>query len=150
MKRTGFSYESKMRSYQKMLKKKRSRISKKIPKRKRCKVKEDRGHQDAKKRNKEYKRLRQDFLLENPRCQFVDSEGNQCTNQATDVHHKAGRAKYHNRVDTWMATCRECHMERIHGDPEYAYKMGYLINAQKLARQEELENFEKNGNFLKQ
>lgn len=33
----------------------------------------------------------------------------QCTQNATDIHHKKGRGKYYLVVNTWMAVCRTCH-----------------------------------------
>jgi len=151
LKRTGFSEESRRKSYEKMMQKKKASFNKKIPKRKKkTKVKTPKMSQDAKEKNKQYKALRKGFLQAHPRCQFVDGEGIRCDNHATDVHHKAGRAKFHLRIDTWMAVCRDCHSNKIHGDPEYAYQAGFLVNALKLMRKEELESFEENGNFLKQ
>lgn len=54
----------------------------------------------------EYTKKRTAFLALHPICQarLID-----CTRDATDVHHKAGRGENHNNVSTWLAVCRSCH-----------------------------------------
>ncbi len=65
--------------------------------------------QKSKKRiaeEKEYSKLRAEFLKEHPICQRA-----KCHHPATEVHHKAGRYEFYLRVDTFMACCHPCHSE---------------------------------------
>ena len=83
-----------------------------------------------------YNPLRDKFLEDNPICQVHD-----CSNPSNQVHHKKGRD--HNTFeDQWaidnnfsllcdvrffMACCGLCHPKRIHENPEWSYKHGYMI-----------------------
>lgn len=69
---------------------------------------------------KEYREKRDEFMKENSICQ-VDG----CYSPATDLHHKCGRGVNLNNVDTWMATCRQCH-SKIHDNDAWAREKGYL------------------------
>ena len=53
-----------------------------------------------------YRKLRPGYLNDNPMCQAALPS---CTNSSTDIHHKKGRGKYHNDVNTWLSVCRTCH-----------------------------------------
>ena len=68
----------------------------------------------------EYGRKRKAFLALFSTCQanLVD-----CTGQATEVHHKAGRGSNHNKIGTWLAVCRNCH-KFIEEHPEDAKHLG--------------------------
>lgn len=68
---------------------------------------------------KVYADLRKIFLAKNVLCDF---EG--CTKHSFDVHHKKGRGKNLNNVETWMAVCRDHHIE-IENHPELAKEKGY-------------------------
>ena len=54
----------------------------------------------------EYSKKRKAYLALFSTCQatLVD-----CTGQATDVHHMEGRGENHNKINTWLAVCRNCH-----------------------------------------
>lgn len=69
-----------------------------------------------------YYQIRKPFIEANPMCQI-------CRNfSATDVHHRKSR-RGNLLFDTtwWMALCRCCHSEKVHGDVENAKKMGWLV-----------------------
>ena len=69
----------------------------------------------------EYTKKRTAFLALYPICQarLVN-----CTQVATDVHHKAGRGENHNVISTWLAVCRSCH-SWIELNPEEAKELGF-------------------------
>jgi hypothetical protein len=69
-----------------------------------------------------YSKLRKIFLTKNPKC-WVQEKG--CTKEATQVHHKAGRGRNTNKVDTFIATCHSCHTW-IHAHPAEAREKGWL------------------------
>ncbi len=69
---------------------------------------------------KKYKVLRNEYLKENPVCEF---EG--CSCLASDLHHKAGRGVNLNNVGTFMSLCRE-HHRYIHENDEWARERGYI------------------------
>ena len=69
-----------------------------------------------------YAQLRKVFLAKNPRC-WVREEC--CTVKATQVHHKAGRGKNTNRVETFVAICHECHVW-VHQHPNEAREKGWI------------------------
>jgi len=73
--------------------------------------------------DKEYSKLRKDFLYYHPICQAQLQ--NICTTQATDVHHKAGRIGS-NYLDTttWLSVCRMCHTW-IEEHPKESRELGY-------------------------
>lgn len=99
--------------------------------------------------NKEYSRLRAEFLKAHPWCQFwlaetspegplseeyaiennglfvLDSIPNQCP-RSTDIHHKKHRGRYLLDTSTWMAVSRHAH-DYIHSHPAEAYAKGYLL-----------------------
>jgi len=81
-----------------------------------------------------YTKLRKIYLANRTTCECGTAE-KPCSQRATDIHHKAGRATFLNRIDTWMAVSRECH-NRIHKNPEESYKRGHLINAASLLSKE--------------
>ena len=68
---------------------------------------------------KEYLRLRRFFMAENRICQVCFARGSK------DVHHKAGRGRNLNNVETWCAVCRPCH-NWIHNHPKQARELGLL------------------------
>lgn len=49
-----------------------------------------------------------------------------CTGYADDVHHKKGRGKFLNDVETWMGVCRSCHTW-IHEHPNEARRRKVLL-----------------------
>ena len=73
-----------------------------------------------------YSRLRKDYLNEHPVCQVKG-----CANPASDIHHMGDgvgpkRGSNTNNVDTWLATCRPCHVF-IESNKSWARANGYLI-----------------------
>lgn len=62
--------------------------------------------------NKEYSKLRKEFLKDHPDCQ-AESIGDGCKWDkpclATDIHHKKGHGKYFLDKETWLAVGRRCH-----------------------------------------
>ena len=54
----------------------------------------------------EYSKLRIAYMYHNEMCQ---AHLPNCTNVATDVHHKSGRGINYLDISTWMAVCRTCH-----------------------------------------
>jgi hypothetical protein len=75
-------------------------------------------------KDRAYTIIRKSFLSENPVCN-AGLPG--CTVQATEVHHKKGRGKYHLVVDTWLPVCRSCH-QWIEENPQEAIELGYSIS----------------------
>lgn len=71
---------------------------------------------------KVYYELRKIFLAKNPLCGF---EG--CTKHSFDIHHMQGRGYNLNKVETWLAICREHHTE-VENHPEMAKQEGYSIS----------------------
>src|SRR5690349_10510212 len=62
--------------------------------------------------NKEYARLRRDYLEAYPVCEVVE-----CHRKSTQIHHMAGRSnELLNNVDLFLAVCDICH-QRIHAEP---------------------------------
>ena len=72
----------------------------------------------------EYGKKRAAFLIVHPNCQAKLVE---CTGQATDVHHKAGRGENHLKISTWLAVCRSCH-NWIELNPTEAKELGFSEN----------------------
>ena len=69
----------------------------------------------------EYSKKRKAYLALFSTCQatLVD-----CTGQATDVHHMEGRGENHNKINTWLAVCRNCH-RWIEENPADAKHLGF-------------------------
>lgn len=66
------------------------------------------------------------FLAENPMCQCCGNAS------ATDCHHKT--KKDGARLTDWeniMTVCRDCH-SRIHRNPEWAYREGFLVRVNRI------------------
>lgn len=82
-----------------------------------------------------YQKLRKKYLREHHKCECGTKE-KPCHKRSEDIHHKAGRGRYLNRQDTWMAVARSCH-DRIHQNPKESYERGHLINAAALTSHEE-------------
>lgn len=85
----------------------------------------------------EYRKLRDKFLADNPRCQgkhyvgvcsenFVGQAVHGCFNKSVDLHHRAGRigAKLTD-VKDFVALCRKCHT-RVHEHPTEARALNLL------------------------
>ena len=80
-----------------------------------------RRYDDFNKRRKDletYFALRKEFLVAQKNCRL-------CDRTATDVHHRLGRGRFLNAIETWMPLCRRCHM-MIHAKPSWAMEQGYL------------------------
>ena len=64
----------------------------------------------SKKRQKSlriYTTLRKQYLQQHELC---EAQLNQCSQTATDIHHKAGRiGDQLNDTSDWLAVCRSCH-----------------------------------------
>lgn len=69
---------------------------------------------------REYSKKRTAFLAEHSTCAVCKQAS------ATEVHHREGRGKNYLRVETFMPVCRQCHRDRIHGDPKTARANGWL------------------------
>ena len=69
---------------------------------------------------KEYSRLRKEFLAANPFCAVFPSE------MATQVHHTKGRGRFYLDVSTWLPTSPRGHSE-IHDNPAIAREKGWLV-----------------------
>jgi 5-methylcytosine-specific restriction endonuclease McrA len=53
-----------------------------------------------------------------------------CTVRAVHVHHRLPRSQGGTHDPRWLlATCRHCHLDVIHANPKWAYKMGWLVKA---------------------
>jgi len=101
----------------------------------------------AKKRvavNKEYMKLREQFLKDHPFCQWSIlemgyswgfayesdfSEWIRCDfnpyPRSTEIHHVRGRGKYMLDTSTWMAVSEIAH-KNIHNNPKHSYEKGYM------------------------
>jgi len=72
-----------------------------------------------------YSKIRKEFLEENPYCQARIPE---CTIQATQVHHKAGREGDRlNDTSRFLAVCDSCH-KWIELNPLKAKEQGYSLS----------------------
>ena len=49
-----------------------------------------------------------------------------CRSESAFIHHKKGRGKYHNDVNTWLSVCRSCH-NWIELNPIEAEELGLSI-----------------------
>ena len=75
------------------------------------------------KQNREYTKLRHDFLIDSKVC-AVCPPGSYT--HCTEVHHSWGRGKYFLHVPSWIPVCRNCH-RWIHEHPSQARERGYLL-----------------------
>ncbi len=74
------------------------------------------------KQNKEYLKLRNVFLEENPICQ-AKLKG--CTNEATECHHKKGRiGLLLTDLNNFLSVCHSCH-SWIELNPLKAKELGF-------------------------
>jgi hypothetical protein len=72
--------------------------------------------------NKEYARLRKEYLEVYPVCEVVE-----CHRKSTEIHHIKGRAnELLTDVNFFLAVCDVCH-QRIHAEPIWAEDNGYVI-----------------------
>jgi hypothetical protein len=72
------------------------------------------------KQNREYSRLREEFLKTKPICDC-------CGGRATEIHHKRGR--FQKRLleqDYFAPLCHACHM-KAHANPKWAYSVGLML-----------------------
>ena len=70
--------------------------------------------------NKEYLKLRGEFLEDNPYCEV-------CGKPAHEIHHKRGRfADRLTDVNYFMSVCRMCHTD-IHLNPQQSRDKGYIL-----------------------
>lgn len=76
---------------------------------------------------REYTKLRAEFLLANPRCQVLRPEG-RCPHPATELHHRAGRYANYLNVSTFLGTCQACHHDIHEARQAWSRLMGYLVN----------------------
>jgi len=73
-----------------------------------------------------YSILRKEFLLKHPYCMIKLSP--KCSYNSTQVHHSYSgkdRNAYFLAVNTWFATCFECH-DYTHSHPKESRELGYL------------------------
>ena len=80
-----------------------------------------------------YRKVRDKFMKENPKCQC------NCGKDSTDLHHKMEnrRGEALADVNQFMAVCRSCH-SAIHSDHSWAVDSGYLGS---LEQKESYERF---------
>lgn len=92
------------------------------------------------KQNKEYSKLRKEYLEAHPICEIwlaenqtkllhtEDAEGLLGeAPRSTEIHHRKGRfGSRLNDTQFWMATCENCH-RLIHANPKWAHEKGYLL-----------------------
>ena len=93
--------------------------------------------------NREYMKLRAEFLADHPYCQWFMREHSLCEGLvlthggyydgsthpvpvSTEVHHVKGRGKYLLETSTWMAVSAEGH-RNIHADPATSYAKKYML-----------------------
>lgn len=76
---------------------------------------------------REYTKLRAEFLLANPRCQVL-RPGGCCIHPATEIHHRAGRYANYLNVGTFLGVCQACHKDIHETHQSWARTMGYLTN----------------------
>jgi hypothetical protein len=74
----------------------------------------------------EYRKVRDQFLREHPRCECVINDW-RCRMEATQVHHKRGRGADTCNTEFFMAVCFGCH-EHIEKNRKWAKEQGYLLN----------------------
>lgn len=80
-----------------------------------------------------YKKLRKEFLEQNPRCAVYQNR------KATDVHHMRGRAgRLFLCVRYWLPVSRRAHI-RIGEEPRWAREHGYLCAQGEWGKQPEEE-----------
>ncbi len=97
-----------------------------LKKRKPMKQRSDKRVKDE----KEYTRLRKEFLKEHPLCAVclwrknIDLTVRVC--KSTEVHHKAGRGKFYLRVGTWLAVCHGDH-QSITNHRGWAEGLGFSL-----------------------
>jgi hypothetical protein len=72
--------------------------------------------------DKEYSKLRKEFLEAHPLC-LVES----CKEPATEVHHKGRRGSLYLRVDTWLPCC-SLHHSHIERNGKWAVLHGYSLS----------------------
>lgn len=97
-----------------------------------------------KEENKEYEKLKRQFLKAKPKCEMCsENENTKGIRKATEVHHKYRRkGKAFLDTNTWIASCRNCN-SRVESEPEWAKKHKFI------ATQEELTIYYKqNGKTL--
>lgn len=92
--------------------------------------------------NKEYSKLRKEFLEAHPYCQWWLAEKGFSEHEAVlishgpfkeklppaseDIHHVKGRGRYLLDTSTWMAVSRMAHIT-IHLHPKQSREKGYLV-----------------------
>jgi len=95
--------------------------------------------------NRQYMKLRAEFLAANPYCQWHILEighsweyaqtadfsqfilyGKDPYPRSTEIHHRKGRGKYFLDTSTWMAVSAEGH-RNIHADPATSYAKKYML-----------------------
>ena len=75
------------------------------------------------KQNREYLKLKDIFLTENPVCQAKINR--HCTNEATQIHHQRGRVgALLTDTNNFLAVCYQCHAH-IELNPILAKELGF-------------------------
>ena len=85
-------------------------------------LREDKKKSTPKKRKLIYRKVRDEYKLKNPICEFPG-----CRSKNIDLHHKAKRGKNLSDPKYFMSVCRK-HHEWIHYHPKESREMGYLIS----------------------
>lgn len=73
------------------------------------------------KENRQYTKLRAEYLEEHPVCEICDSQ------RADQIHHRARRGSNFLNADTFLALCANCH-HTIETNGRWAREMGYIIS----------------------
>ena len=71
-----------------------------------------------------YSVLRKDFLKDHPNC---EAGLENCTHEATTIHHKLSRGKLLNVTEFWIAVCMHCH-DFIERHPKVAKELGLSLS----------------------
>lgn len=69
---------------------------------------------------KVYRKLRDNYLKENPICE-------RCGEKSEDLHHKKPREHYLNDVSIFCSLCRKCHIW-VHDNDKESREQGYLLS----------------------
>lgn len=78
------------------------------------------------KQDKEYERVRTQFMLEHPRCQAFGPAG-QCMQPSTECHHRRLRGRFYTDSSTFAALC-SFHHTLTHSHPLWGRATGLLLN----------------------
>jgi hypothetical protein len=80
-----------------------------------------------KKADKEYSKVRKQYLAANPFCEAKIADV--CTKAASEIHHQIGKASEEDYLnpDYFLAVCRGCH-DVIEKSPAFARQQGFSLS----------------------